>query len=358
MWLTRPAGVSVGYELAQRCSVLVLEAEDDAPRHATARSVASYLPSYGPSVVRELTASSRPLFDALWGTWSSSPLLLQRPVLYVATTGQEEHLDRYLSQGIPPLNLRDAASRWPALRSEMLIGAALDEGAHDVDVQGLYDAYRRGLRAHGGLFVSGARVAGMTRHGGGWRVTTSGGTWSCGHVVNCAGAWADEVAECAGEPRIGLRALRRTAFLSPVMAPDGFAQWPFLEDVAETFYARPEGTALLASPADEAEEPPGEERPDELEIARALDRLRELTTLPLRSVTKMWAGMRTFAPDRVPVVGESRPGSGFWWCAGQGGYGIQLAPGLAQVTASSVLDRPSTQPLLASLAPTRFTGGS
>ena len=151
--------------------------------------------------------------------------------------------------------------------------------------------------------------------------------------------------------------MRRTVFVSPIDPPADFLSWPFLMDAAERFYAKPEGDAVLASPADEVPHPPGDPRPDDIAIAIALDHLRAVTTFPLRGVRRRWAGLRTFALDRSPVVGEATPGSGFWWLAGQGGYGIQIAPALARFVARSVREERQTgddEQLAATMSPARL----
>jgi D-arginine dehydrogenase len=108
-------------------------------------------------------------------------------------------------------------------------------------------------------------------------------------------------------------------------------------DAAGSFYAEPEPGGLLLSPADETPVAPGDARPAELDVALALDRLREATTLPVRSVRRAWAGLRTFAPDRVPVAGFDPDAPGFYWLVGQGGGGIKTAPALAALVATDVL---------------------
>ncbi|HWH27931.1 MAG TPA: FAD-binding oxidoreductase [Mycobacteriales bacterium] len=350
------AGVSVAYELAERCSVVLLEAETDMPVHTTGRSAAFYLPAYGNDVVRGLTAASLETFRTLPERVGAPPLLEPRSVLYVADDDAAPHRAHHLAtETVEPISVDGACAEFPLLRREAVTAAAIDVSGSDIDVLGLHQGYVRGGRERGVVVLRGARATGLRRTSTSWEVQTSTVTVSAAHVVNAAGAWCDEVAALAGVPQLGLRPLRRSIFVSPVDAPSGFLRWPLLVDAAERWYAKPEGDALLASPAEEVPHPPGSPQPDMLLIAEAMDRIRAMTTLPLRTVRTQWAGLRTFAPDRTPVVGESEPGSGFWWVAGQGGYGIQLAPALAVELAGQLLDgRPG--PFAGALSPARFAG--
>lgn len=162
----------------------------------------------------------------------------------------------------------------------------------------------------------------------------------CDVVVNAAGAWGDVVAAAAGVEPVGLAPLRRTACIVAVPGGHDVTHWPLVMDAAGTFYAEPEPGGLLLSPADETPDEPGDARPDELDVALAIDRLRDATTLPVRSVRRAWAGLRTFAPDRVPVAGFAPDAPGFYWLVGQGGGGIKTAPALAALAAADILDTP------------------
>lgn len=348
------AGVSAAYELSEHCCVVLLEAEPDMPVHTTGRSAAFYLPAYGNAVVRGLTAASLESFRVLPEHLDTPPLLSPRAVLYVADADAAPHIAGHAAvETVRPVSVEQACAAFPLLRPEALVAAAMDESGSDIDVLGLHAGYVRGCRQRGVVVLRGSPVTALRRSGPGWTVHTPSATFSAAHVVNAAGAWSDGLALLAGEPRLGLEPLRRSLFVSPVRAPDGFLRWPLLIDAGERWYAKPEGDALLASPAEEVPHPPGSPQPDMLRIAQALDRIRTMTTLPLRTVRAQWAGLRTFAADRTPVVGESEPGSGFWWLAGQGGYGIQLAPALAAELAGQ-LGEGRSGPFADALTPTRF----
>lgn len=339
------AGVSVAYELADRCSIVLLERESQPAYHTTGRSAAMLLDSYGGAAVRALTAASRPLFDEV------PNLLTPRPLLWVAPPEQSDEL-RALHAENPDLAAVDepAARRmFPPLRAGWLAGALLDPGAREIDVPGLHQHYLGGARRAGVRVLLDAPVLDGHHDGDGWRLRTGAGDVHVAWVVDAAGAWADEVAQALGVPPIGLRPLRRTAVVARANGVD--RTWPLISDVGETFYVRPEGTNVLVSPADETPSPPCDARPDDLDVALAIERVNDATTLDVRSVLTAWAGLRTFSPDRTPVVGADPAVPGFCWLAGQGGYGIQTAPAAARLAAAAVSDGGAVPP---ELSPARF----
>ena len=326
------AGVSVAYELAARRSVVVLEQEGQAAYHTTGRSAAMFLESYGSPEVRELTVESRAAFDRL------GSILKPRPLLWVAPSSQMGELAEISAEqpALPVLTGPEAEARCPALRTGWCAAALTENDAEEIDVLGLHQHYLGNARRRGARVVLRARVEAADHDGARWHLTTEAGPVKAEVVVNAAGAWADRLAELLGAPPIGLRPLRRTAAVARARAVD--PAWPLVADMAETFYFRPEGADVLLSPADETLSEPCDARPDDLDVARALERVNEATTLELRSVVAAWAGLRTFTPDRNPVTGaDPAAPEGLFWLAGQGGYGIQMAPALARLAARAVL---------------------
>jgi D-arginine dehydrogenase len=331
------AGTSIAYELAADRTVCLLEAETGLAQHTTGRSAATWVASYGPPVVRRLTAASRPFLDDP-PLDVDGPVLEPLPCLYAGGPGSFDAV-RELAEatGIAVLRPEEARAVNPVLRADWLEAAAYDETSMAVDVHGLHQGYVRGLRARGGVVRTGSRVLAASRTDGGWRVETAGEPVAAPLVVDAAGAWGDEVAGLFGAHPVGLRARRRTVFVS---APTADRSGPgFTIEVGQRWYFKPEGDALLCSPADQAEQPPGDPRPDELEIARALEEINEATTLGLKSVRTAWAGQRTFAPSGEPVARFDDDVEGFFWYVGQGGYGIQMAAGLAREAAALVRER-------------------
>ncbi len=324
--------------------VMVLERESQPGYHSTGRSAAQYIPTYGPPAVWALTAASHDLLAHPPADSVNGPLLRPRAVLSVAAPGEEWHLEEVLAQsaasGTPltALSPDEAVALVPALRRRYVSAATLDTGSADIDVDALHQLHLKRLRAAGGSVITSAPVTGLRRDDGSWRITTPKGAVSAGTVVNAAGAWGDEVAALAALQPLGLSPLRRTAFL--VTAPPEAADWPLINDAAEAWYVKPDAGLLLCSPADETPVPAGDARPDQVDIARAIEAINERTTLGIRSVSRAWAGLRTFAPDRVPVVGGDPDEPAFIWLVGQGGYGIQTAPAMGELAAALVTGAP------------------
>jgi D-arginine dehydrogenase len=264
------------------------------------------------------------------------PLLTPRGMLVLAGPGSVLHPEHLVEPGARALDLAETLELFPAIRPEAVGSAVFVPGAADLDAAGAVVAYRRLLKERGGSLVTSGAVTGLVRRDGGWDLTTRAGTWRAGLVVDAAGAWADLVAGLAGLPPVGLRPLRRTICTFPAPAHLGHLRWPMLVDADERFYVKPEPGHFLASPADETPHEPGDPRPDMLDIATALERVRGSTTLDARSVSRSWAGLRTFAPDRRLVLGPDPLEPTFVWCAGQGGFGIQSSPAAARSVVSLV----------------------
>ena len=339
------AGASVAYELAARASVVVLEAEATTAFHTTGRSAAVFTENYGSAAIRSLTIASRPFLSSPPDGFTDQPLLSPRGALWIGRDDQQERLDALFEAGsafVPSLERIDAAAvvgRCAALRLSGIGGGVWEPDALDLDVHAIVSGYLRGLRARGGTVRTSSRVVAAQRVGDRWRITTSAGdTVAASAVVDAAGAWADEVAARFGARPVGLTPLRRTAFTFDPPGGLDARGWPLVIDADEDFYFKPEGTRLLGSPADEHPSPPCDARPEELDVAVALDRIGTVLGVELRHAHGPWAGLRTFAPDRTPVVGPDPSVEGFFWLAGQGGYGIQTAPALAVVAAGAVLD--------------------
>ncbi|HEY0453047.1 FAD-dependent oxidoreductase [Actinophytocola sp.] len=329
------AGVSIAYELAAHASVLLTEAEPSLAEHTTGRSAAIYAPSYGGPIVRALTVASGPRYRALETELDTPPLLTPHGSLWIAIDDDGvEHLAALPAEPVSPRRARELC---PVLHD--VRAAGWDDTASDIDVMALHHGYVRGLRARGGTVRTTGPVTALRRDGRGWRADVGEDEVRAEVVVNAAGAWADELADKAGVPAIGLRPMRRTLALASGAVPADPA-WPLVADAADRFYFRPEGRHLLISPADETPSEPCDAKPDELDVALAIERINAATTLRLRSVHTAWAGLRSFVADRAPVVGAWPDHPGFVFFAGQGGYGIQMAPALAALGAAVVLGRP------------------
>ncbi|MFR9676044.1 NAD(P)/FAD-dependent oxidoreductase [Streptomyces sp. TR06-5] len=364
------AGAAAAYFLSRHGAVTVLEAERAPGVHATGRSSGLFSEYYGNPTVRSLTEASRGFYTRPPEGFCSAELLHPRGVLALETPGSAEAFDEAKVSGArapqPVVEVDPAEARrlCPALRPEAFGRALYKPGACDVDVDAAHQGFLRGARAAGGRIVTSARVMGLSHRRGAWCARTPAGEFTAPLLVDAAGAWSDELARLAGVPPAGLVPRRRTAALVPVPPHDdgrerGVADWPMVADVAGTFYGRPESGGLLLSPVDETPVPPGDVRPEDVDVALALERFTAVVDLPLRHVRRAWAGLRTSPADDVPLVGPAPGADGFHRLAGLGGYGIQTAPAAGALLAALVTGEPPPTGLEAAvpaLSPARNAG--
>jgi D-arginine dehydrogenase len=336
------AGVSIGYELATDRSVGLLEMEPTLAYHTTGRSVATFLESYGGRTIRLLTTASRSFMEDPPEGFGR-PLLKPLPLIWVAPHAEVDDLNAMyesvveLVPDMRVLTADEAVDATKVVRSDWVAAGLMEPGASEIDVAALHGGYAGGLRARGGDVHTSAGVATMERIGDVWRVTDrSGDQYEAGIVVNAAGSWCDLVAGLAGARPVGIHPLRRTVFTIGPAAGIDTQTVPLVADVSGTFYLKPEGPQILCSPADEVPSEPCDARPVEVDIAKAIDVINAATTLDIHHVRSSWAGLRNFVADRSPVAGFDDSVDGFFWFVGQGGYGIQISPALAQAGASLV----------------------
>ena len=338
------AGASAGYFLAPSGTVTLLEREAVPGYHSTSRSAALFSEYYGNEAVRALTVASRPFYLSPPPGFAA-PLVTARGVIALGPRGAEDRFDEVLAAGLTaptPVREIEAAEAFrhcPVLRPGWFSRAMLKPAAMDIDVDAVHQGFLRGIRARGGRVLHPARLLALGRRGGRWHAVTDAGEFSADGVVNAGGAWADEVAAMAGVEPAGLTPLRRTAFTVAPPAGAAVTGWPMVADVTETFYFKPESGRLLISPSDATPVPPGDARPDDIDVAAAIDRVQAATTLVIRHVQQAWAGLRTAAPDDTPVIGEAPGAPGFCWLAGLSGYGIQSAPATGQIAAALLTGR-------------------
>jgi D-arginine dehydrogenase len=355
-------GASVAAHLAEFAKVRLLEMEHQPGYHSTGRSAALFSETYGNSAIRSLTSASRRFFYSPPASFCPMPLVKPRSVLVAARSGQGESLRAFFdseeSGRLESLSADEAIGFCPILRREGLIGAVLDRHSADIEVHELHQGYLRLLKSRGGTVSTEAQVMALERYDAGWLVTTSHQILRAAIVVNAAGAWADQIADMAGAQLVGLQPLRRTACLLDSPPGSQSDSWPMLLDVDEQFYLKPDAGSLLLSPADETPAEPGDAQPDEMDVAVAVDRLEQATTLTVMRVVRKWAGLRSFVADRTPVVGYDSRVSGFFWLAALGGYGIQTAPELSRLAAALVLKRPIDEHVLSfGLDPMKLSPG-
>ncbi len=332
------AGATSAAQLAPTRRVALLEAEESAGYHATGRSAALWIRNYGSPDARILTAASRAFFEAPPPGFATAPLISPRLVVHLAPAAQVKHLQEMMAGAADMVAMEVEAihAMVPPLKRGYAALAAAEPDCFDIDVAALHQGFLRQVQAAGGALALRHRAGRIWKDAGLWRAQASNGAvFAAPVLVNAAGAWADEVAGIAGVAPVGLQPKRRTA---AIIDPGDYdcSGWPLLGDVDHTWYARPEARRkLMVSPADETDSAPTDAQPDELDVAIAIDRMQQALDIPVTRVEHRWAGLRSFTPDRGLAIGEgSEPG--FFWMAGQGGYGIQTAPAAGQLLAALV----------------------
>jgi len=339
------AGVSAAAELSEHFKVVLLERETFHGVHSTGRSAASYIPSYGyddPSL-RLLTALSRTAFDNQLEGFSEVPLLKPRglltlsPVNHDNYTAELEQLHSYFPSIVAVENLQREFPSIP-VKPEFATRGWLEFDATDIDVDALLQAYLRKLKRGDGVVFTGITIEKIEHGHGSWAVTCGETTFNAAKLINCAGAWADNIAEMAGASHGHLTPKRRTAinFNVEIETKD----WPLIIAADESFYLKPDAGKLLASPVDATPSEACDSAPEEFDIATAAYNVEQALALTIKRIDHSWAGLRTFAKDGSPVIGKDPLAPNFYWLAGQGGHGIQIAPAAAQLLASLVADKP------------------
>ncbi|MEC4563726.1 NAD(P)/FAD-dependent oxidoreductase [Pseudomonas inefficax] len=361
------AGASLGYRLAGRQKLLLLEREAQPGYHSTGRSAAMFMEAYGTPQIQALTRASRAFYEAPPPGFCEHPLLEPRGCLYVASLEQRALLEQTHAQNLAngtevSLLDRDAAlALVPSLRGENLAGAVLEAGAMDLDVHALHQGFLRGYRAAGGELRCNAELMQAWYLDDLWQVELGDGSRvQARQLVNAAGAWADRVAEQCGVARIGLQPCRRSAFTFPGPADQDFAHWPAVIGVDESFYFKPDAGQLLGSPANADPVEPQDAAPEELDVALGIYNIEAMTTLAIRRPSHTWAGLRSFVADGDLVIGFDAHAPAFFWLAAQGGYGIQSAAGASRLAADLLLGQPLCPGLVSQgvaperLSPARF----
>lgn len=339
------AGASLAAEVAPYASVLLLEMEALPGYHATGRSVAFWSESYGGPGVQPLTTASGPFLRSPEPAFSPRPFLGERGAIHIGREGDTDAMAAFVreygSLGIDlrPLDSVGVKQRIKGVRPDWVHGIE-ESSTADIDVAALHAAYLSAAKKSGATLASGTRLIGGQRIGGDWELQTSAGKAQTGILVNAAGAWADEVARLCGVAPIGIQPLRRTV-VQLRTNPSPPAALPLIIDISGRFYFKVEaGGRLWLSPHDESPTDPCDAAPEEIDVAEAIDRFEQVVDWKIEAVERKWAGLRSFAPDRLPVYGFDPLARGFFWFAGQGGFGIQTAPAAAKLGASLLLNIP------------------
>lgn len=347
------AGASIAANLAKAGQrVVVLEMESQPGYHTTGRSAAVYSPIYGPQPIRALTRASLAFYENPPEAFAAHSLLSPIDAAFVAREDQLAHLDtmeRDLANAktVERIDSEEVRRRLPLLRDGYAAAALWDRGTSEIDVSALHHGYLRQFKAAAGVLMTNAQVMAMQWSGDGWNIKTKRTDLKALCVVNASGAWANVVGQMAGAEPIGLLPKRRTALIIPTPSGYDTNSLPLAVDVQEQFYLKPDAGKLLISPANEDPEQPCDVQPDELDIAICVERIERAFDISVQKIESRWAGLRSFVADKSPVVGFAKDVECFYWLAGQGGYGIQSAPALAQYAAAEVLGQPIPDHILA-----------
>jgi D-arginine dehydrogenase len=341
------AGASLAAAIGSRASVVILEGEPSPGYHATGRSAAFWSETYGGPGIQPLTSASGPLLRDHLAPLGS---------LHIGRAGDAAKADAFLhdfADTAVPLERVDPAAYVPGLRDDWTIGVFEPSCAY-IDVAALHAAEIARARRASAEIVTDASLQVASRSGDVWTIETGAGTFKAHVLVDAAGAWADIVAARAGVRPLGFQAYRRT-MAQLRTDPGAPAGMPHVADLSGRFYFKPEpGGRLWLSPHDETAVDPCDAAPEELDVALAVHRFEGVVNWRVAAVERRWAGLRTFAPDRLPVYGFDPSTPGFFWCAGQGGFGIQTAPAGALIAAALLLGE-SPDPAVAGIDAERYS---
>lgn len=346
------AGVSAAARMSELGSVIVLEAEDALAHHASGRSAALFEPRYGAPAVVGLSMASEAYFRSLPGVLSPRGLLLVGKA-----DGAEAFEHDLVEMHYDRISVDEARAIVPILNPDVVAMAGYAAHAEDVDTDLLVQGFAREAKGRGAQIMTKAKVSAIAKDGAGWRVTSSAGEFTARMVVNAAGAWVDEVAKLAGVRPLGFTPLRRSMARIPAPGGHDVSKWPMMFGPGEDWYAKPDAGALIVSPAEEHLMAPHDAWADDMVLAEGLARYEEMVTEPVTRLISNWAGLRTFSPDRVLVIGPDVREPSFFWLAGQGGYGFQTCPAASQLAADLIGGRqPALEAsLVAALSPARFS---
>jgi len=330
------AGASVAAHLASKANVALLEMEERPGYHTTGRSAAAYEPNYGPRPLLALSRAGFSFFKNPPADFSDAPIFTQRGSLVIEAKGQEHASQTFIAPGtkLTVLSEDEMMAVYPILRRGYANRGFYDDSTGDLDVGLLHAGFLKWFKQRGGKLFCNAGAQEIKKVGGLWHVATPAGTFTAKSVIDAAGAWGDKVAMMAGVAPIGLQPRRRSMGVIPLTGYPDFMKWPFVVDCEESWYSKPQSGKLLVSSADATPVEPHDAYADDEAIALGIDRLMTATTLDVTRLEHKWGGLRSFAPDKFPVVGYDPTAAGFFWLVGQGGNGIQSSSGLSRLAAA------------------------
>ncbi len=352
------AGASLAAALAPWRRVMVIEAEDTPGYHATGRSAAFWHETYGGARVQPLSVASFATLNRPEPEFSDQGFLSPRAALTIGHRSEVAAVDAFAAEftakGVEVVRMAgaDIAEKIPGVRPDWC-EAAYEAACSDIDVGALHAAYLRAARRAGAVVATRAQLESARRVGDAWQVQVGGQTIRAALIVNAAGAWADRVAAACRVAPVGIQPYRRTVIQLRLAVPVP-ADLPLVIHVGGEFYFKGESEGRVwLSPHDETPVDPHDAAPEEIDVAIAIDRMQSVVDWPIAAVERKWAGLRSFAPDRIPVFGADPHQPGFVWCAGQGGFGIQTAPAIAALLAAD-LGAPPPVGAIAAVDPAPF----
>ena len=371
-------GAALGYRLAALGRVAILEMEAQPGYHATGRSTATFVETYGGRAAHLLTVASRAFLENPPADFSDTPLLTPRGNLRFAHPAQRALLEQTLAAcgpRIPDLEIisqQAALALCPCLRPELVDSALYEPRAADMDVHAIHQGYLRAARAQGAEIYLQTPLEHIEGTGGdslrgrqsgrNWIIRTKNQIIEASWLINAAGAWADDIARLAGVQPVGIVPKRRTVVTFSPPADMKADQWPLVRDAEESFYFKPFAGDILVTPADQTPLPPCDTQPEELEIALALERMKAATGISPPRLSSRWAGLRSFTADERPAIGHATDHPHFFWAAGLGGYGIQTSPAIGMIAARLLAGTPlpatseaDLTSLIPEIAPARFS---
>ena len=334
------AGASLAHQLSSDQtspqSIILLEAESQPGYHATGRSAAVYLPTYGPPAILGLTRASGDFFHNPPKGFCDHEILSPRATMMIAKQDDDEAINEALDAGMKEITTAQATDKTPAINTEIYTRFLLDEDTYDIDVDMLLAARLKHFKANGGQFHPNAQVTAISFQNDLWTLTTKQHQFTAPIIINAAGAWVDEIAALAGLEKLGIQPKRRSAALIDVSSKWDVSDWPFIVAAGDTFYFRPIGKKLMISPADQTPVDPHDAWADDMALAHAMEDFQQATGFEVTHLEHTWAGLRTFARDGLPVIGFDPRAKGFFWLAGQGGYGIETSPAISRFASALI----------------------
>ena len=330
-------GISAAARLSKNCSVLLLERESALGYHASGRSAASYIKDYGNEVVRELNERS---FEFL--QTKNDGVLSDRGLMVLAKSSQRNEFETSSkSLGLTEINLCEATTYVPIIKSKVVAYASYREDVYDLDTNHLIQNFEKEARRNNAQIKNNSAVVKINYANSMWRVFTDNNEYRASIIVNAAGAWVDHISDMAGIETIGFLPLRRSMARIPLPSRFNVSNWPFFSGPMEDWYAKPDVGQLIVSPAEEDLVKPHDVWAEDLILAEGIARYEEFVTTPVTKISSNWAGLRTFAPDRSLVIGSAKQKSTFFFLAGQGGYGFQTAPAASNLLKDLILGLPT-----------------